>query len=120
VRTWRRGWQSCVVIAVACLVVGLVRVVTVPRLEADDWLTWASFALAVSYGVAAVVLRAPGERRPGGVLTTVLTKDRVGATLAMAAAVVGLVLVFGDQEHRADGHPATPPAAGQSEPATGP
>ncbi|HSK61020.1 MAG TPA: hypothetical protein VK935_18415 [Actinomycetospora sp.] len=42
----------------------------------------------------------------------------------MAAAVVGPVLVFGDQEHRADGHPAMPPAGGQGapvpEPATDP
>jgi hypothetical protein len=115
VRAWRRSWQGGVV-AVACLVVGLVRVVAVPPFGVDDGLTWASFALAISYGFAAVVARPAGSPSLG-VLSNVLTKDRVGATLAMAAAVVGLVLVFGDQEHRADRHPAAPPPPGQGEPA---
>ena len=89
-----RSSQGGVVIAVACVVVGLVRVASGPG--ADDGLAWASFAVAVSYGCAAVALRPAGA----GALSRILTKDRVGATLAMAAAAVGLVLVFGDREHR--------------------
>jgi hypothetical protein len=45
----------------------------------------------------------------------VLTKDRVGAALAIAAAVAGLVLVFtggGTESER----PSTPPPAGQVAP----
>ena len=117
-RTWRRSWQGGVVVAVACLVVGLLRVVAVPHVGAGDGLIWASFGLAISYGYAAVVARPAGSPSRGtafGVLATVLTKDRIGATVAIAAAVVGLVLVFGDQEYRAERHPAAPPP-GQGEP----
>jgi len=118
VRARLRSWQGGVVVAAACLVVGVVRVVTVPGLGADDGLAWASFALALSYGCAALALRpargpARSARRVVGV-GTVLTKDRVGATLAIAAAVVGLVLVFGDREHRESRDAARQDAPGQS------
>ena len=47
-----------------------------------------------------------------------LTKERVGNALAVAAAVVGLVLVFSGAGHKSDdGAPATAPPAGQVQPA---
>jgi len=41
------------------------------------------------------------------------TKDRVGAVLAVAAAVVGLVLVFQDREIESHTAPAAPPSSSQ-------
>jgi hypothetical protein len=48
-----------------------------------------------------------------------MTKDRVGAALAVAAAVVGLVLVFTGRGDAGDAGPAAPPATSRVAPAPG-
>ena len=50
---------------------------------------------------------------------SILTKDRVGSVLVVAAAVVGLVLVFDQHESDADDTPTAPPATSQFAPAPG-
>jgi hypothetical protein len=134
---WLRSWKGGVAVAVTCLAAGLMRAVTGSG-DGDVWLTPALFVLAVAYGSAAVIdLHARGVgrsravtdrlvparsslwvlRRPGppayatGGGVAVLTKDRVGAVLAISAAVVGLVLVFDGRHAGAsagDDDPAPP------------
>ncbi|GAA4740731.1 hypothetical protein [Actinomycetospora chibensis] len=147
--TWLRSWKGGLVVAAACLVAGLVRVVAAPL----DLLTVGLFPLAVAYGVAAEVerrmsnarraatradgadpmpwstqpsrlaawLRAErGYAREGAVVVppATSTKDRVGAVLAIAAGVLGLVLVFQGHDGREGHTPAAP--IGHASPASGP
>ena len=125
---WLRSWKGGLVVSVACLVAGLVRLSAAPV----DLQTVALFPLAAGYAGAAVVERrmsnarraaagadgpdpTPWTTQPsrlvawlgaergyaGGAIVTIpvatSTKDRVGAVLAIVAAVVGLVLVFHDR-----------------------
>jgi hypothetical protein len=145
---WLRSWRGGTVVAAACLVVALVRVIGAPL----DWLTVVSFPLAAGYGLAAVLdRRAENARRPAArpdptlwtadrtrigawlaaergtalhpgvpaspvaVTVATSTKDRVGALIAIAAAVVGLVLVFHDREVEDHSTPTAPTSATFSE-----
>lgn len=142
---WLRSWKGGAVVAAACLVIGLGRVLSAQQ----DWLTWVLFPLAAGYTLAAVIdhrARRPATRpdptgwttqptrlsawitaqrgradhpgpAPSPVTVTLATstKDRVGALLAVTAAIVGLVLVFQDRE--IESH--TAPAGPQSSPSQG-
>ncbi len=129
---WLRSWKGGLAVSAICLVGGLGRIFVSAGNGDRPWLTPTLLVLAVAYGGAAFVhrrmldprrpvrLAAPRERGddPGighvtGGGVAVLTKDRVGAVLAITAAVIGLVLVFDGRESgaSADDNSVTPPAS---------